>query len=89
MCGLDPIMSYIKMNAFAVAVSLRSRVPAKERTISPHLFWSFLSVTFLVSAVKNEFSYYSAKPLITWPAVINPDHLLLCVGSYTLRVNQS
>lgn len=28
--------------------------------------------------MKNEFSYYSTTPLITWPVVINPDHLLLC-----------
>lgn len=28
--------------------------------------------------MKNEFSYYNTTPLITWPVVINPDHLLLC-----------
>lgn len=40
--------------------------------------------------MKNVFFYYRTAPLITWPVVINPDHLLLCgLHTHTLQINQS
>ena len=46
MRGLDPIMSYIKINVLAVTVPWRLHVSDRVRAIKLYLFWSFLILTF-------------------------------------------
>lgn len=66
------------MNALAVTVSWRLRVFRwGESYYATHVL-VISHPNLLVWGVKNEFSYYNTTPLITWPVVINPDHLLLC-----------